>query len=107
MATVYETPFDIWRGTEVVVTVAAAITAGGDAKVFYLRVGKIGAKAQVQKTMTESDNTSTSVNLSCTLTATDTNAIKDSVIDFQVVVDSPSDVLTEGKFRMRGMLRSI
>ncbi len=106
MAVIIDEPIDMWRGTEPTIRAPGTVAdGGGDDKIFHLRFGRLGAKAHLQKTMTESNSTSTTVDLAVTLTEAETNGLKEAIVDFQIVTDNPIDVLLEGKFRMRGLIR--
>lgn len=105
MAKIVDTPVDMWRGTEPTIRATVNVLGGGTDREFYLRINKLGAKAQIDKLMTESNSTSTSVDLSVSLTESETNSIKQTLADFEIVCTNPIDVLLEGKFNMRPMIR--
>ncbi len=106
MAVVYDTPIPLYRGSNPTITAAVTITNGGTGRVFYLRLGRLGSVAQLEKTMTESNSTATTVDLSVTLAEAETAALKGDLVDFQIISSDPVDVLTEGKFKMLPMLRA-
>lgn len=106
MAIIYTDPFDIYRGSEPVLTFIVAITGGGTDREFYFRIGKAGAPAQVQKTMTETNSTATHVTVTVSLSASETAALRESLVDFQVICSSPLDVVTDGKLRVLPMIRA-
>lgn len=106
MAIIYTDPFTIYRGSEPTFTFIVAITNGGTDREFYFRVGRVGAPAQVQKTMTETNSTSTHVTVTASLSASETAAIKESLVDFQVICTNPLDVVTDGKLTVMPMIRA-
>lgn len=105
MAVIYEEPWEVYRNSEPTFTFDVSITGGGDNRVFYFRVGRAGSPSQIQKTMTETNNTGTSVTVTTSLSEAETNSLKETLVDFQVICSSPYDVVTEGKLRMRPMIR--
>lgn len=107
MAVIYTDPFTIYRGSEPVFSFLVTIEDGGDNRVFYFRLGRLGAPAQLQKTMTESGSTATTVTVQTSLSANETTAIKEATIDFQVICSNPLDVVTEGKLKVLPMIRPV
>lgn len=97
---------DLWRGSEPTLYCSVSIIGGGTDRAFYLRIGALGAKAYLEKTMAESNSTDTAVDLDIALTADETNGIPADIVDFQIISTSPVDVLLEGKFKMRKMIRA-
>jgi len=106
MSITYENPISLYRGSNPTINATVTITNGGTNRVFYLRLGRLGSVAQLEKTMTESNSTATSVDLSVTLAEAETAALKGDLVDFQIISSNPVDVLTEGKFKMLPMLRA-
>lgn len=106
MARIIEDPIDLWRGTEPTITCKANIDGGGTGRAFVFRIGRLNASAYLEKTMTETNNTATSVDLSVALTALETDGITRQLVDFQILSDNPIDVILEGKFKMRGIIRA-
>lgn len=105
MAVVQEQPWEVYRGSEPTFTFDVAITNGGDNRVFYMRFGRKGASAQLEKTMSESNSTATSVRVTTSLSASETAALKETLVDYQVVCSSPYDVVAEGKLEMLPMIK--
>jgi hypothetical protein len=105
MAVIYTDPYTVYRGSEPVFSFTITIDGGGTDRVFYFRVGRLGAAALIEKTMTETDSTGTSVVVTCSLTEAETEEMKQTVMDFQIICSSPLDVVTEGKLRMLPMIR--
>jgi hypothetical protein len=105
MAVVYTNPIDVYRGSAPAFVVQATIVGGGTGRTFYLRFGRLGAVAQLQKLMTETNDTPTSVTLTVALTEAETTALLGDVVDFQVISTNPTEVLTEGKIKLKPILR--
>ena len=105
MAIVYTNPIDVFRGSASTFVVQATIAGGGTGRTFYLRFGRLGAVAQLQKLMTESNDTASSVKLTVTIDEAETTALLGDMVDFQVISTNPTEVLTEGKIRLKPILR--
>lgn len=106
MAKVIEEPIDMWRGTAPTIFLTVDIDGGGTDRVFYLRLGHLNGKASLEKTMTEILSTAESVDLSASLSAVETAGVVPVLIDFQVISSNPLDVVLEGKFRMRPIIKA-
>lgn len=105
MAIIYPNLIDVYRGSAPTFVIEATLTGGGDNRIFYLRFGRLGAVAQLQKLLTETNDTGNSVTLTASLTAAETIALLGDVVDFQVISTNPEDVLTEGKIKLKPIIR--
>lgn len=107
MAVVMKNPVDMWKGTQPTIRVRINITGAGEGRVFWLRFGALDAPAYLQKTMSETPDGDNIVICESTLTEAETKGMPNKLMDFQVISSSPLDVLLEGKFNMKPMIRPL